>query len=81
MAFAINVIFDSKETFDIGDSTVISTIITKKSQFFDINIKNRNKNKKIIERPDAIIIILVNFIHIFNITKAVYQFLKLVFIL
>lgn len=46
LAFAINIIFNSEKNFHISDSAIILTIIIKKSQFFNINTKNKNKKKK-----------------------------------
>lgn len=46
MSFTTGVLLDSEKVSDINDSTVIPIIISKKSRFSNINIKNRNKRKK-----------------------------------
>lgn len=46
MVFATGIIFDNKETFDIGNFAIILTTITEKSQLSETNTKNKNKKKK-----------------------------------
>lgn len=46
MAFANSVIFNNREISEIGDSVIILTTITRKSQLSNTNIKIKNKKKK-----------------------------------
>lgn len=42
----MNITFNNKKTFNIGNSIIILINNIKKSQFFNTNIKNKNKKKK-----------------------------------